>query len=855
MKKTLISSLVVAGLFSSSVGARDAAERQGTPPESPDLPNFTRAFADTPRAISSVGSIGKASSDGSGVSSAVSATDVAIAMGIPAGQIISASIGTSDPEGVGISDTALGHFFPTQGSTFAILSTGKAATAATANSSGSTSSTLTGLNNSQGRDMVQLTLELDPPTGATCMSFDIAFYSEEYPEFVNTSFNDVFTAEYLLPGTQSSDLTIVNNAVVAPHNFAFDGFGKLMSVNTTLGAFLGQTGTTYDGSTPRIQVISPIDNDTSAGLVLTIQDLGDSIYDSSIFIDKFLWGSGNQCNTGAFVDTDNDGLLDDWETNGIDIDDGTGNTIHLDLPAMGADPMRKDVFVEIDYMEKILADGSIGISHKPIQSALDKIVQSFADAPVSNPDDSTGITLHIDAGPASVMIPATPDHDLPVLWGARSRANRLPYSNTLGTCPSPSQTYKWDDFEAVKQANFPVERRDVFHYNAWIHHLCPEYGTVSGISRGIPASDFIVSLGGWTNDVGSESEQAGTFMHELGHNFGFKHGGVDHFNYKPNFVSIMNYFFQTRGLRFAGQDGLFDYSRVRLNDLDENALNETSGVEPFTGGLPGTYGTKYWCKPAGASIEQLVNDATAPIDWNCDGSHDASVASDINRFNGSAPALSILKGGNHEWDEIKLSGGAIGALGLDVVLEAETEVNEAHEEDDAALKTDIGVSLSSSAGYGALKGSTVQLEFALTNTGTKAANVRGAGSSSQGWANLSSLNATSISLAVGQTKTFTVPVDVPAGASLGDTEVVTFSVKENSNLKISDIASTTVVVANEVLELGDANGDGTINALDIISLINHILESQSSFGKIDCNADGNVNSLDLICEINKILTP
>jgi len=53
---------------------------------------------------------------------------------------------------------------------------------------------------------------------------------------------------------------------------------------------------------------------------------------------------------------------------------------------------------------------------------------------------------------------------------------------------------------------------------------------------------------------------------------------------------------------------------------------------------------------------------------------------------------------------------------------------------------------------------------------------------------------------------------------------------------------------------GDANGDGQINVLDVISVINRILNPNSSLtGNADCNGDGTVNVLDVICIINKIL--
>ena len=47
------------------------------------------------------------------------------------------------------------------------------------------------------------------------------------------------------------------------------------------------------------------------------------------------------------TDTDGDGLPDIWETEGIDVDG-----VHVDLPAMGADPNSPDIFVYYDWMHK-----------------------------------------------------------------------------------------------------------------------------------------------------------------------------------------------------------------------------------------------------------------------------------------------------------------------------------------------------------------------------------------------------------------------------------------------------------------------------------------------------------------------
>ena len=61
------------------------------------------------------------------------------------------------------------------------------------------------------------------------------------------------------------------------------------------------------------------------------QDLGDSIYDSTVFLDRFFWSTDVTCTSGAASDTDGDGLLDTWESAGL-----TVGGVFVDLPAMGA---------------------------------------------------------------------------------------------------------------------------------------------------------------------------------------------------------------------------------------------------------------------------------------------------------------------------------------------------------------------------------------------------------------------------------------------------------------------------------------------------------------------------------------
>ncbi len=356
------------------------------------------------------------------------------------------------------------------------------------------------------------------------------------------------------------------------------------------------------------------------------------------------------CATGGGVDSDGDGLLDEWETNGVTIDpDGAGPIPpqFIDLPAMGADKNKPDIFLQLDWM----ADATH--NQKLSAAALKTVVDAFAASPYTSPTGSVGINLHVDEGSSSIMNYATN-----ATWGSLSKANQLAYVANLGT--SGAGGYDWSAFQTLKDANFtPTGRTPIFHYVIAAHNY--DATTSSGISRGIGASDLIVSLGSFTGGTGSDNEQAGTLMHELGHNLGLHHGGGDDTNYKPNYLSIMSYGFQLGGVIKGGVAGTFDYSRSALGSLDENSLSEPAGI-----GAPG-YGTRHWCPASGTYV--AVNNAGGAIDWNCNGNTtDTGVSFDVN----NDTAKSTLNGYN-DWANLKLKGGAIGLAGVTPVLPMVTE--------------------------------------------------------------------------------------------------------------------------------------------------------------------------------------
>src|SRR5262249_59034290 len=74
---------------------------------------------------------------------------------------------------------------------------------------------------------------------------------------------------------------------------------------------------------------------------------------------------------------------------------------------------------------------------------------------------------------------------------------------------------------------------------------------------------------------------ANTIMHELGHNLGLHHGGTDDVNYKFNFDSVMNYWYQGDGVDTncdALGDNVLSYSKGTNISLNESNINEANGV-------------------------------------------------------------------------------------------------------------------------------------------------------------------------------------------------------------------------------------------------------------------------------------
>ena len=414
---------------------------------------------------------------------------------------------------------------------------------------------------------------------------------------------------------------------------------------------------------------------------------------------------------GTHEDTDGDGLLDHWEEYGIDFN-GDGivdlNLATLD-PANPPNPKHKDLYVEADYFcTGAVAAGVCTLSpgthtHQPgIQpytgNALNvpvgpiaQVIAAFNNSPVTNPDGTTGINLHVQVDEAIAEIPI-------IIWNGPVATAGSFQSFKAGTGPCGGGAGVGHFGTVAERAdancvNIIGARTLAVRYTIFGQDYSmastPAVSTASSGVAKIRGNDFLVTLSvnpklpnpctgtdfanwaqciattwGTSFDTEWADLQAGTFMHEGGHTLGLFHGGNDLFaNYKPNFISIMNYSFQfntagnatfnmpitadcrvLQGSQQCRTNRTMNYSAApALASLNEAALIEANGI----GGPAG--GRTVWYLPDGAGgFVTFIGLTTGPLDWNFNGAIDPNpIALDINQSGG----LNVLTG-NDDWSRI-----------------------------------------------------------------------------------------------------------------------------------------------------------------------------------------------------------
>ena len=246
------------------------------------------------------------------------------------------------------------------------------------------------------------------------------------------------------------------------------------------------------------------------------------------------------------------------------------------LLVVAATPLHAATFrIEIDYMEN--ADHS----HMPTQEEIDAVVQMFA---------CQGHTLIIDVDEA------------------------IPHTAVMARDPSDSTFFGYtgtDGYGAIRDTYFDHIDDEDWYYCVFGHRYQNNQLMPSG-SSGIAQLNgrySTVTMGTFTDSIGTPFDKASTLAHEFGHNLGLTHCGSMNCNDDtqtdyvgagaPVLASVMSYQYQLAGVReqmidlgIARADAELikelDYSHGRMCSLDESSLDESFGS------------------------------GMNPVDWNCD---------------------------------------------------------------------------------------------------------------------------------------------------------------------------------------------------------------------------------------------
>lgn len=361
-------------------------------------------------------------------------------------------------------------------------------------------------------------------------------------------------------------------------------------------------------------------------------------------------------------DTDRDALPDGWEVIGLDF-----GSEFVNLPAMGANPLRKDVFVQYDYER--------GARVEP--ETWPYIIELFR---------RYGVTLHLTENerprPTSGFL--APTTGVTSTIGAEQAAAMTdPVTGQYYFPPKLSWTH-----------HYIYSRHNPGRSGAW-HHVTIDVNTLncpltSPDPQNDPACRWFTGDDGGTYTWRFASEHIYRVVHELGHNLGLGHGGRqgtgaqtrlgdivyyagdwESTNQKPRYISVMNYRYNASHLCYKAATGELlmatDFQSGTLPTLNESGLFESSSlgytlprnvqcatadaafVPVFNYGCTDAMGQKWIVLSDGTrtlgrarqgSDWQLTDlPAHSPgVDWNCNGSiQSGMVSQNINGDSGEDP--------------------------------------------------------------------------------------------------------------------------------------------------------------------------------------------------------------------------
>lgn len=245
------------------------------------------------------------------------------------------------------------------------------------------------------------------------------------------------------------------------------------------------------------------------------------------------------------ADTDYDDLNDskeitkygtdptEWDTDGDGIADGTEVKRNGEL-LPGADPLRKNIYIEIDYME----------SYRLPDREKQQIIQMFASSPVENPDGSTGIDLHIKR------------------------------SNKVRSQPSTTP----DDYRRIRKQNADNPGKGYFYVVLVNDVKLPQR---DGDGRESYAGAGTYGMMYLRGDL-PDGQMGSVFTHEMGHMLGLtpnRYRGIDSTEVPyQQYESVMNYNAPQNRYMYAGKESSFNDWEYIENRMMSPRINNTDAA-------------------------------------------------------------------------------------------------------------------------------------------------------------------------------------------------------------------------------------------------------------------------------------
>ena len=321
------------------------------------------------------------------------------------------------------------------------------------------------------------------------------------------------------------------------------------------------------------------------------------------------------------TDDDGDGIPDCSEVPG-------STFAGMDLYAMGARVNQKDLFVEIDYMDPAGTTDTNVEGMLPQREVLDRIKAEFL---------AHDFHVHFDVGDYLDQSPGIDPLDYDLGGGGFVPFAEKIMFRFFGQPDGSHLDPEIADIYVYKAKYMELKRRQFFYYIVFAYTHAQG---ASGVSE-VNGNDSFIALGSWNLNRDDQLKtnqlinyQSGTLIHEFGHALGLSHGGFEGTNYKPNYLSSMNYMYATNGIPVQGNNEgdryyLFYNSAATGNfqckiNLTTSTLNNGPFDDWTTFGLGFSDGSSIDLDEVNGISEALGfgRPNGGSIDFNCDGEID-----------------------------------------------------------------------------------------------------------------------------------------------------------------------------------------------------------------------------------------